>query len=317
MSEKYLILKGCAGLGNRLVTIFAAIQYAQKNNRQLVIDWTDGQFDKKGINAFDKCFDCNYPLTNISKIKNWNELTHSSELFKQNKNEGVYDLYEANQSAFFSKIPRRLFFFEALKKLQHRWQPIINGNYFNSLNYGSDLSNNKTYDVLYYVDFLPHTNYDELPKYINIKSFLQEKIDILSQQKNVSNTIGVHIRNTDKKPTSDVYNLIKHLKDKHEHQTIFLSTDSVQIEKIFIDEFNKKIILFPKTKPELKNEGLHQWALYNNAEDLKYVLYEESIMEMFLLSQCQYLFYQGNSTFSKISRVYHPNKNNCYDWLKL
>jgi len=315
---KYLVIKGCAGLGNRLVTVFSAIQYAEKSNRTLVIDWSDGQFDKKEVDAFKKCFDIkNIKIASINKIENWSELKHSSNLFKENKNAGVYDLYIVKQSTFFSKIPKRLFFLETLKKMRNCWQPIEKGNYFNSLNFGSDLSDYKSEDVLYYVDFLPYINYDEMPNYISVKRFLQEKINRFIQEKNLLNAIGIHIRNTDKKPTSDIFNLINYLKNNHIDESIFLSTDSVKIEELFLKNFLNKIILFPKTKPELKNEGLHQWALYNDTEDLKYVLYEESIMEMFLLSKCKYLYYQGNSTFSNISRVYHANKTNCYDWLKL
>lgn len=318
MSIKYLIIKGCAGLGNRLVTAFIAIQYAKKNDRLLIIDWADGQFDKKQINAFNKCFDLkNVAVADINQIQNWNELTHSSILFKENKISGVYDLYTAKQSAVLSKLPQKLFFTDILKKIKRSWLPIDNGNFFNSLHYGSDLSDNRKEGVLYYVDFLPCINYDEIPKYIGIKPFLQEKINQFVQEKNVAEATGIHIRNTDKKPTTNVYKLFNHLKKNRSDETIFLSTDSVEIENLFFNEFAKKTILFPKIKPQLKNEGLHQWALHNNAEDLKYTLYEESVVEMFLLSKCKNLYYQGNSTFSNISRVYHADKTNCYDWLKL
>ena len=88
------------------------------------------------------------------------------------------------------------------------------------------------------------------------------------------------------------------------------------MEELFLKEF-PNLILFPKYKPNLKGEGLHQWALYNHAEDLKYEIFEQGVLEMFLLSKCHYLYYQGNSTFSNISKTYHTNQNNCYDWLKV
>jgi len=42
--EKYLVLKGCAGLGNRLITLLKAIQYCKKTGRRLYVDWADGMF---------------------------------------------------------------------------------------------------------------------------------------------------------------------------------------------------------------------------------------------------------------------------------
>lgn len=316
-SPNYLIIKACAGLGNRLVTIFAAIKYCENNNRILVIDWTDGQFDKKGIDAFRKCFHINnIKCIGIEEITDWNVLKHSSDLFKNNKQEGVYDLYIAKYSLFWSKIPSSFIYFSWQKKLIRSLQSIKNNRFYNSLNFGSDLPDNLKDQVLYYVDFLPEIDYNTLPDYIRIKPFLANNINQYVLQENLTKAIGIHIRNTDKRPTTDVKKIIDHIKIKHPETSVFLSTDSSEIEEFFQKNISN-LILFPKTKPKLNGEGLHQWALYNNEDDLKYTLYEESVMEMFLLSKCNYLYYQGNSTFSNISKVYHTNKNNCYDWLKL
>jgi hypothetical protein len=316
--SKYLIIKGCAGLGNRLVTVFAAIKYCEINNRILVIDWSDGQFDKKGINAFNKCFELNYiQREEIENIDDWSNCSHSSKLFEQHKSKGVYDLYINIQPKFWRKLPNKLFVFAWLKKLRRRWQPINGGNYFNSLNSGSDLPNNISEQILYYVDFLPYMNYDELPKYLSLKPFIVEKIEQFINENNLNKVIGVHIRNTDKRPTTDMQKVIDYILIKHKGSSIYLSTDSTEVEALFLDKISD-IVLFPKIKPKLNGEGLHQWALHNDpTEELKYTLYEESVIEMFLLSKCQYLYYQGNSTFSNISKVYHANKTNCYDWLKL
>ena len=313
----YLIVKGCAGLGNRLVTIHAAIEFCKKNNRTLIVDWTDGQFDLVGSNAFDKCFEINGTIpANLKTIKEWDAISNSSILFKENKTKGVYDLYVEKHSRFIHQIPRQLLITPFIKKIFRRWQPIQNGNLFNSINFGSDLAVNSNYDVLYYVDFLPQIDYAELPNEISLKKNIMRKVDEFVSSNQLSNAVGVHIRSTDKRPTKELKRIIDLLKTKHKHDSVFLSTDSLAVESILMGE-KLNLILFPKHKPELKGEGLHQWALYNNADELKYTFYEESVIEMFLLSKCKYLYYQGNSTFSNISRVYHTNKSNCYDWLKL
>lgn len=54
--QKRIVIKGFAGLGNRLRTIASGIEYAQKTNRKVIIDWSDGMFAEEGINAFDKYF---------------------------------------------------------------------------------------------------------------------------------------------------------------------------------------------------------------------------------------------------------------------
>lgn len=55
--ERILILKGCAGLGNRLITLYSAIRYCIKTHRKLYVDWSDGMFEDKGKNAFFEFFE--------------------------------------------------------------------------------------------------------------------------------------------------------------------------------------------------------------------------------------------------------------------
>ena len=110
MNEKHLILKGCAGLGNRLYTLCSAIEYAQKTDRTLLVDWTDGQFAPEGVNAFQKCFD----LKEVRAIKSWSEIknlqgrTSLPKFWKENMDQGVYDLYVQLNSKHLKKIPRKL-----------------------------------------------------------------------------------------------------------------------------------------------------------------------------------------------------------------
>ncbi|MBL7920230.1 MAG: hypothetical protein JNJ40_07930 [Bacteroidia bacterium] len=315
MKEKYLIVKGCAGLGNRLVTVMAAIRYCQISKRTLIVDWADGQFDVKGENAFNKCFNISdavkYEL--LESIKNWDNLSHSSELFKINKLQGIYDIYLEQQTPFFYNLPVKLFPKGRLRRLRKKWKP-KKANY-ESLSFGGDLKNDLKEDVVYFVDFLPEISYNEMPEYIELKPEVKKEIEEFRLKKDLNNVTGVHVRYTDKKPTQKIEILIEHLKKKQE-ENIFLATDSAYIEDLFVKAFSN-VILFPKIKPELSGEGLHQWALYNNEDNLKYIIYKESVIEMFLLSECKELFYQGNSTFSNISKTYHHNKKKCLDWQKL
>jgi hypothetical protein len=310
---KYLVVKGCAGLGNRLVTVLAAIEYCIRNKRTLVVDWADGQFDETGVNAFDKCFTfkkfTNY--TSLDSIAGWNDLSHSSDLFKANKHAGLYDLYIEKQSVFFNRLPHALIPAGALRKLRRRWSP-INGKGA-SLNFGSDLNDNLAADVLYFIDFLPIRSYAALPDNLGISPAISEKIRNFKSEQNLETAVGVHVRYTDKKPSGQIGKLIAHLQKTLNGRPVFLSTDSAEIERQFKAAF-ERVIIYSKTKPQLSGEGLHQWALYKHEEKMKYVLFEESVMDMFLLSECGELLYQGNSTFSQISAVYHPDKLKCTDW---
>lgn len=58
--ERYVILKGCAGLGNRFITLMKALQYSKLSGRKLCVDWCDGMFAAVGVNAFDEYFELDY-----------------------------------------------------------------------------------------------------------------------------------------------------------------------------------------------------------------------------------------------------------------
>ena len=57
IKKKYLVLKGCAGLGNRFITLMKAINYAKLSDRTFSVDWSDGMFAALGKNAFSEYFD--------------------------------------------------------------------------------------------------------------------------------------------------------------------------------------------------------------------------------------------------------------------
>ncbi|MEO1592230.1 MAG: nodulation protein NodZ, partial [Cyanobacteria bacterium J06632_22] len=56
MQDQYLLLKGYAGLGNRIAALVTAILYAKLSKRTLVVDWRDDFYSSDGRNVFDALF---------------------------------------------------------------------------------------------------------------------------------------------------------------------------------------------------------------------------------------------------------------------
>lgn len=52
-TEKYLVVKGSYGLGNRIFFLLSAMVYARLNKRTLVVDWRDKCYSSKNENAYD------------------------------------------------------------------------------------------------------------------------------------------------------------------------------------------------------------------------------------------------------------------------
>ena len=104
MVQKYLLLKGCAGLGNRIYSALNALDYCIANNRKLVVDWSDGQFGEKGDNIFNDCFTINDehfydgPMEKIYNIEDCNPTNWKNKL-----SSSIYDLYQVGSPSLIVK----------------------------------------------------------------------------------------------------------------------------------------------------------------------------------------------------------------------
>lgn len=328
-SEKYLVVKGCAGLGNRLFTICAAIDFAIKTSRILVIDWTDGQFGIKGENVFNKYFKIQgiKTLPNLTDIPNFQSLSCYPEVWQKHPEYGVYNAFLEARHKLLGKLPSQLLVTKKLKMLKGFWLTIEKKTVpksviafcwelFNNENlpFGNSLSLNHSEDVVFYVDFVPQMNEQVFFKHLKLKNDIEEKIKQFADSNQLSvDCIGVHVRFSDKKPDNTIESLFAKITSIGVDKTIFLATDNSLIVEKFKQKF-KKVIQYPKFQPAIGNNGLHQWALYNNKIEHAQQILKESIIDMWLLSKCEYLVYQGNSSFSRISKLLHIDAQKTLDW---
>ena len=65
------------------------------------------------------------------------------------------------------------------------------------------------------------------------------------------------------------------------------------------------------------DKGIHFLGLEYMDNDLKREILISSIYDIWILSRCKTLFYQGNSSFSVFSSIMHSDESQCFDWLKL
>jgi hypothetical protein len=96
---------------------------------------------------------------------------------------------------------------------------------------------------------------------------------------------------------------------------IFLSTDNPEVEKLFQKTFSD-IITLPKELPiySENNMGTHQYAIRTGNYEAVDAMFKQSVMDMWLLASCEFLIYQNNSSFSKISAILKPDKTKISSW---
>lgn len=340
--EKYLILKGCAGLGNRLITLMKAIKYSQKNNRTIYVDWADGMFGEQGDNVFFKYFN----LKNIKHITSSSILkeiyiqggsTFPSKMQLSDLDTPVIRTFYAltpniARNTIYKVLMTQIFkekwsYFVGLQSWQrtnykhhYYWNAIKNINNGNNFPLGSALTSKHKEDLVFFADFRPLVNIDNLFSYLELKPEIQSKISSFAEKYNIKEAIGVHIRYTDKKPKRKLNKLIQKLDkilSKHPEQKIFLCSDNIDIINEFKKKYKNNIIQTEKYLPETNNVGIHIYAAKNLPKNIKEQMMEESLMDMWLLSMTKLLFWQGNSSFSYISKYIKNDPKTTINWMGL
>lgn len=346
MKNKYLILKGCAGLGNRFITLMKAIQYARLSSRKIYVDWADGMFAEVGTNVFYKYFEIKNvgseeDLRVILNFYDSGSTKYPLSLTKEDLIQPIYKERDVRGSFFvfspkasactiykvaLSLIPlHKLVYLLGLQSFQ-RIKNELDMNWFkavktmfdgNNFPLGSNLWPWLKEDIVIFADFRPLINMKKFTTYIQLKPFYQQRFECIAEKLGIKDAIGVHIRYTDKKPKQSLNKLIEHLKKKdcRDHK-IFLASDNDDIVEEFRDVFGNRLILYSKFIPHVEDGGIHIWAAQNDNGELKEKMFEDSLTEMWLLSMTQKLYWQGNSSFSYISKVLKRNIN-CYNWMNI
>lgn len=331
MPDKYLLVKGCAGLGNRLLTMCSAIDYACATNRILSIDWADGLYGPRNENVFHKYFTIDDHVRTIKNVadKDANDhfLSVYPKTFQGNLTSNLYEFYQQITHPFFNRLPQNKIHFLKLNQLKGCWaihfehkkkQGVLSylrkATDRTSFPLGSSLHYNLKENVVIFADYIGDGSLKNL-RYLQLAPQLKDLIEDFSDKYQLTTAIGIHVRNTDLKPTRSIESLIKIIKGKFANRPVFLATDDFNVIQRFKNEF-EKVIIQDKQLPDIKNnEGIHQWGQKNNDYTIADRVLKESIIDMYLLSKCEFLFYQGNSSFSTIVNALHDNKQKSINWL--
>lgn len=212
MPEKFLVVKGYCGLGDRIHDISRALNYAIKTNRYLIVEWNDFLFGPVGTNVFYRYFKLikhkvvKHSYRSCADIPNIKKLSIYPSCWKKNPFLHSYACYR--------QLPKR---------------PRVN------------LNKNYPHQVIFYSGAGTKAAHELIPKHIHIRSKHFELVKPFYQSLPKPYT-AVHIRQSDRK--HNYKTLFPKLK---KHQNILLVTDNQEVISIFQKKLGKKRIhFFPK-----------------------------------------------------------------------
>jgi hypothetical protein len=186
----------------------------------------------------------------------------------------------------------------------------------NDICVGGDLSFRLEEDLVFFVDYCPQFDPHILLNCIGLAPHMETTIDTFCEENQLrGNCIGIHIRMTDAMPTHPLDRLANRIQRiPLTDPQIFLATDS-DTAREYVQSKYSNVIMVPQVQIDLpQGMGRHYYAHRLGFESLAEVIFRESIMDMFLLAQCEYLIAQQNSSFSRVSAVLRDKPSHVSYW---
>lgn len=287
--DKFLIVKGIAGLGNRMMAALTCILYARLSGRRLIVDWTDPTYSSNGFNAFPEFFLCKssgsideIPVTGTVYPPVWqNRLNESAANIRASYN---------NISEFREKTSidlTRLDYDEDILVMwaYHEQVNLLRNHFMGSYDKLVQMSKEEILSTLLGEDLLLQPRI-----HTAVTNFKNKEFD--------GKTVGVHLRYSDHRASlfAILRKLNTLLKDESDLR-IFLATDNIQIKKMFEENY-PVVITTPHWYPEPGSR------IHDNSgcpDPMKSGI--ESLIDLYLLAECDYLVIDTSSSFSYIATL--------------
>jgi hypothetical protein len=335
MNDRYLIVKGASGLGGRLAVVASAVDYARRTGRKIYVDWSDGKYGKPGEQVFYKYF----RLNNVGQADSMEEIFSGDPpecyppLWGQSPDMPALEIYSRVRTPLEGTLLSHFAGRGDLSKLFRYWQPreqYVSGGIakavravFNEecIPFGANLSRRRKEDVIFFADACPRFPRKILQENITLRDGLEEEVERIAASLELSNkTIGIHVRMIERRHSCEpeyisekIHRVAKKLKLRR--PKIFLATDSDYIEDYFREK-HPTAVFTEKWRPdgEYRHTGVHHYASMTGDYSKSERALKESIIDMWLLSKCDYLIYQKGSTFSIHSAILKNEPERTFSW---
>jgi len=286
----FVLVKGRAGLGDRIISALGGILYARLTNRRLFIDWRDTTYSDDGSNVFHRYFVCSScgpddeipPADSISPIARRDRLEESAPTMgvhtgrhgassrpdstsKQERqlgggHDGVvswFDLSDIRSMIQHLDGPTR-------KALGGRITPIVRRALRD--------------------DLLLHPD-------------IRQRVDRFKSKHFKQRTVGVHVRYSDHRTSlGAVFKQVDALLRREPDLQIFLATDNPDVKRAF-DEGYPAVISTPHWYPP-SGFPAHGHAASPSRKEHGI----EALVDLYLLAECEYLIIDTSSSFSRVAR---------------
>jgi len=287
---KYILVKSVDGLGSNIATLVDAMYLADMTGRKIIVDWRDRMYGMNGENYFNRLFK-NRWTADLPEIFN-ESMSFYPRIWTKKFNDTFKNVY---REAPRTEKPSLVRF--SLRMLQDKREDVIVMT--NKLFIPDDILSLKMkrdyvrrFEPVNELKLRIDNFHPNVPIHPEVYSAVEK-----------TRLIGVHYRHGNgelkNRRITDLYEsydeILKKLIKEDENSLIFLCTDSKEVEEYFEARYNciknNKLLLE-------KGEG----CLHGNTKtgDLTAVG-KDALLDMYMLSKCDYLVYPNGSWFSRMS----------------
>jgi hypothetical protein len=291
-SDKILLIKGRAGLGNRMLCALTGILYARISGRRAIVDWRDPIYSDDGTNVFDRYFECgdclsvdSIPDTDSVAPPVWRGNLHLDAQRMQNRYAQTRDVREVWRE--FSIDLRRRDYSETVTVM---WafteqiaalRPHFEGRW-------SALKDVSTDEILR----------DLLRNALRLRPAIRERVERFEREQYRRPMLGVHVRYSDHRSNlRGILDNVAEMIAREPERRIFLCTDALEVKRMFEATW-PGVVSTPHWYPR---PGAH---LHNNPQcPDRAESGVEALVDIALLARCDAMVIDTSSSFSYVARL--------------
>jgi hypothetical protein len=287
--QKYLLVKGRVGLGNRIHSLLTGILYARLTGRRLVVDWSDHTYSNDGSNVFHRLFFCP-SAGEVDELPEAASVT--PEMWRGHLRDSVDDLRQAYRHLSFARFTHEssvdLTNLDQAADIAVFWQfaqkvdtlrPHFRGE-FEPL---SQLSTRTILRMLLTEDVALHPR-------------IRARVTELKASHLEGRTVGVHVRLSDRQVrVRAILDQLDVLLNRDPDLGIFAATDNSEVLAI-LERRYPGVITTPHWYPPPGQPAHSNPACPDRLESAI-----EALVDLYLLASCDYLVADTTTSFARIA----------------
>ncbi len=290
-SERYLVIKAKGGLGNRMLAAVTGLAYADLAGRQPVIDWRDGIYAPRGVNAYPLLFD-GPALPDPAGFDNVTDVVPARWSSRMHLETAL--LIDEDQPHRHRSPTVYRDYCVPLHRIDHAEQVAVFMSYLPKM---PRLARHFRKDPRFQGQSFTEIMQRYLAQAFRPKSYITDAVDATFAD--ISGPVlGVHVRYTDLKvPLDKIIRSVETRVTQTPATSIFLSTDSAEVQDRFQAHFDRVHV----TPKYLSGNG-QQLHLHDQKPGTEFYEKtseaENALIDMWSLARCDQLIYSSQSTFA-------------------